>query len=205
MRAQPSPESREAGLTLIELLVVAVLLGLVAIAFSTSIIVGLKSFGGTDNRVRSTTDAQLLSIYLPADIQSAGAAAGSVIVNTANTESVPQGAFVTENGNTECSGVPNLLTLKWVDDLPGNSDPAYIVAYALSPIGSRWQLTRYYCGYQLPTEQQRLVGNLNGSGLIDARVTVDQSKVTMQLRDRAVQGGEPNYQYSISGFLRSAA
>jgi prepilin-type N-terminal cleavage/methylation domain-containing protein len=207
MRARPIPnDSNEAGLTLIELLVVCVLLGIIAIAFSTSIVVGLTSFFGTDNRVRSTTDAQLLSLYLPADLQSASGAAGNVIVEGANTQSTPGGAFVTQTGNTECSGVPNLLVLKWTDDIPGNNDPAYMAAYALSQVGARWQLKRYYCPYQAPTQIQRLVGNLNGNGLADARVDVSGSKVTMQLRDRAVPRGDPlNYQYTISGYLRSAA
>jgi prepilin-type N-terminal cleavage/methylation domain-containing protein len=198
-------DSEETGLTLIELLVVVALLGLVAVAFATSIVVGLTSFFGTDNRVRSSTDAQLVSIYLPADLQSTGNTAGSVIVYGAHTQSSPGGPFVTQTGNTECSGVPNLLVLKWVDDLPGNSDPAYLVSYALSQVGSRWELKRYYCGYQQPTQAQRLVGNLNGNALDDARVTVDGPKVTVQLRERAGGKGDPlNYTYSISGYLRSA-
>jgi prepilin-type N-terminal cleavage/methylation domain-containing protein len=201
----PADESSEAGLTLIELLVVSALLGLIAIALSTSIIVGLTSFGGADNRVHSSTDAQLLSLYLPADLQSAGANAGDVVVDGAHTQSVPQGAFVTESGNTECSGLPNLLLLRWKDDLPGNNDPSYLVSYALVQDGTRWKLNRYDCGYQLPTRMQRLVSNLNGNAIDDARVTVDGPKVTLQLRDRSVPRGDPvKFTYSISGFLRSA-
>src|SRR4051812_38065912 len=83
----------ESGFTLVELLVVSALLGIVVVAISSALMVGLKTFAGTDNKVASSTDAQLVSVYLPADLQSVGSGASSVIADPGHTSSGAGGNF----------------------------------------------------------------------------------------------------------------
>ena len=125
-----STRASKGGFTLIELLVVCALLGIVTVAITGAIIVGLQTTGAVDNRLVNSHDAQLVSVYLPSDLQSVGNNTGDV---------------VTASGNTDCSGVANVVRLRWTVNELGTGNVTYVAAYAVVQSGSEWQLTRYEC------------------------------------------------------------
>lgn len=178
--------AHDEGFTLIELLFVVVILGVVVPALTAAIFIGLRTTDATQNRLISNHDAQLVSVYLPADLQSVGNAAG----------------FVT--GDSQCSGMTNLLRLHWTATETLGQPVNYDAAYAIIHVGSEWQLKRFYC-----------VSNVNGGGATTLVVahnlsgasagTVSQvgTKVTMTLTSAAITNDPTHYTYTISGIRRT--
>lgn len=60
----------DAGFTLVELLAAVAILGIVILPLTGGIILGLRTMNSTTNRYSSSNDAQVLSRYLPPDVQS---------------------------------------------------------------------------------------------------------------------------------------
>jgi prepilin-type N-terminal cleavage/methylation domain-containing protein len=204
--AERTDLSHEAGFTLVELLVVAALLGIVVVAISSALIVGLKTFAGTDNKVISSTDAQLVSVYLPADLQSVGTAPGSVTADPTYTTATPGGNFAVgvigdcapANTGTDI----NVLRLSWADDGGGAS---YVVVYRVVLSDGDWQLRRYACIDGALTADTRVARNLAGNTSADELVTVNDPQVTLQLRSKARAPGDPtNFTYAITGTRRTS-
>src|SRR4051812_48128608 len=75
--ACPRRESED-GFTLIELLVGLSISSLIFGVMAASMILGFKTTGSSEERLKSSHDAQLLSSYLPRDVQSASADPGGV-------------------------------------------------------------------------------------------------------------------------------
>lgn len=61
----------ERGMTLIELMIAVALLGIVIVPVVTGMVFGLAHSGGTRDRIADSASAQLVSAYLPGDVQSA--------------------------------------------------------------------------------------------------------------------------------------
>ena len=119
------------GVTLVELLISISIMGVILGPLSAGLIIGLKTAGETQTRSSGTEDAQLLSVALPPDIQSAGNAASDVVA--------------TPTANTECSGVTNVLRLRWTASDTGTAT-TYQAAYAITGNATAgWKMTRYFC------------------------------------------------------------
>jgi prepilin-type N-terminal cleavage/methylation domain-containing protein len=179
----------EGGFTLMELLLVIAILGFIVVPLAAAITVGLRTTDSTSNRLASSHDAQLVSIYLPADIQSAGSQTDDVL---------------TDPANTDCSGVSNVLRLRWTTNEDLATPHTYIAAYTVAQSGSEWQLKRWYCVDSTQATATVVAHNLNGASAIDVSpqppvapaisVTITEAKA---VRDAS------NYQYTISGTRRT--
>jgi prepilin-type N-terminal cleavage/methylation domain-containing protein len=180
---------REGGFTLMELLLVIALLGLVAVPLAGAITVGERTTAATANRLESTHDAQLVSIYLPADIQSAGNAAGDVVVTP---------------GNSDCSGMPNLLRLRWTVTETLGVQSTYQVAYAVTQSGDEWRLTRFYCPASPGAPTQVVVArNLSGASQPTPVVSPDGKTISVTLKESGAQRDPTQWTYTISGRRRT--
>lgn len=128
MRSAPD---RDEGSTLVELLMAvlltAVLVGAVAAALTTA----LRNQDSTRGLVADSVDAQILSTYLPGDVQNAGPAAGDLSTDPADTAG--------------CSGLTgdNVLALTWTDAEAGAD---YGVTYRTVTVGEERRLLRFTCG-----------------------------------------------------------
>ena len=140
----------EVGFTLIELLLVVAILGIVVVPLGAAIMIGLRTTDATQNRVKSSHDAELVSIYLPADIQSVGNKQDDVVV--------------APTANTDCSGVQNLVRLRWTSTEALGDPHTYVAAYAIGQSAGEWQLTRYYCVDSTQATSTVVARNLDGAG-----------------------------------------
>jgi prepilin-type N-terminal cleavage/methylation domain-containing protein len=180
---------REGGFTLVELLLVVALIAVVAVPLGSAIMIGQRTTSATTNRLASSHDAQLVSIYLPADIQSAGNTSGDVVVTP---------------GNTDCSGVPNLIRLSWTVTETLNSPVTYQAAYAVTQVGSEWRLTRYYCTAGGGVISAVVVArNLSGAAQPAPTVSVDGTRISVTLQEAGSDRDPTQYQYTISGRRRT--
>jgi hypothetical protein len=170
-----------------ELMLVIALIGVIAAPLAAAIMVGEATTSATANRLESSHDAQLVSIYLPADIQSTGAAVGDVDTSLANTD---------------CSGKPNLLRLRWTTTEALLTPVTYSAAYAVTQAGTEWRLTRYYCG---PNGTTAIVvaRNLSGATQPTPTVSPDGKTVSMTLTEAGVARDPAHYTYTISGKRRT--
>jgi prepilin-type N-terminal cleavage/methylation domain-containing protein len=200
-------EDQEAGFTLIELMMVAALLGIVVVAITSALIVGMKTFAGTDNKVVSSTDAQFVSVYLPADLQSVGNTPDSVTADPGHTTSAAGGNFaVAAIGGDACvpanSGTDtNVLKLAWSED----GGASYTAVYRVVNRSGEWQMLRYLCTNGTATATMRVARNLNGNALDDERVVVADPQVTLKLLSKPRAPGDPTpFAYEITGTRRTS-
>ena len=181
--------SAESGFTLIELVVVVGVLAIIVGPLTLGILIGLRTMDGTQNRLASSHDAQLVSRYLPSDLESAGSGADDVVA--------------APTANTDCSGNENLLRLRWTvaEDLSGIS-VTYVAAYAISEASSEWRLVRYFCINGGAATQLIVAHNLSGAnaGVVDVS---GLPKVSLTLTEAMVQTDVGAYSYSISGTRRT--
>jgi type II secretory pathway pseudopilin PulG len=184
------PDSDESGFTLIELLLVVALLGAVVIPIAAAIIVGLKSTNATANRIESSHDAQMVALYLPADLQS--------VTNDAAIVSTP-------SVTPACAGVPsaNVLQLSWSQQVsPTASDEfraQYVVAFNDS--AQNWQLTRYYCARGLLQQSTVLARNLAGANAVVVN-SARLPQLTLSITSKTAPNDAP-YTFSVSGTRRT--
>jgi prepilin-type N-terminal cleavage/methylation domain-containing protein len=198
-------DSGESGFTLVELLVVAALLGIVVVAVSSALIVGLRTFAGTDNRIVSSTDAQLLSVYLPADLQSVGVAPRSIVADGAHTTTTTGGNFavdvIADCAPANTSTDTNVLRLSWSDS---GAATTYIAVYRVEKGAEDWRMVRYFCD-ATTTKRNVVARNLAGNSITDERVSVSDPQVTLELRSKARGPGDPtNFTYTITGTRRTS-
>jgi prepilin-type N-terminal cleavage/methylation domain-containing protein len=205
--ATPVPESNESGFTLVELMMVAALLGIVAVAVTSALIVGMKTFAGTDNKVVSSTDAQFVSVYLPADLQSVGNAPGSVTADPGHTASSAGGNFaisaIGDCAPPNAGSDTNVLRLAWSED----GGASYVAVYRVVSRDGEWQMYRFLCTNGTLVREHRVARNLNGNSIDDERVDVsDPRQVTLRLRSKARAPGDPqNFIYEITGTRRTTS
>jgi prepilin-type N-terminal cleavage/methylation domain-containing protein len=176
--------SDESGYTLIELLLVIALLGFIVAPISAAIVVGLRTTSATANRINSSHDAQLVSIYLPADIQSA------TTVDQTGT-------------NTGCH--PNsVLYLKWTQlvDPSSNAVDTYEAAYAIAQNDGEWQMTRYYCVNSALVQQTVVAHNLRDGSAATVPLPTGPT-VSMTLTEATAARDTAAYQYTVQGTRRT--
>jgi prepilin-type N-terminal cleavage/methylation domain-containing protein len=107
----------ESGFTLVELLIAVVVMGMIVTVIGAAVNVGLRTMDDTSNRLTSSTDAQLLSIYLPKDVQSASVAVTSGIT---------------------CSGASN-------PKLQLSDGANFNIVYGVQAVTDGFQLERHVC------------------------------------------------------------
>ena len=118
----------ERGFTLVELMMAIALTGVVIAPLAAGIVVGLRTGDEAYNRVAGSNAAQLLSVWLPPDLQSAGPNSDDVV-----------GA---PTPNTDCSGTQNLLRMKWRETQGVCVAESGKPLRGEVPLGSRHLLTR---------------------------------------------------------------
>ena len=84
----------ERGFTLVELMMAIALTGVVIAPLAAGIVVGLRTGDEAYNRVAGSNAAQLLSVWLPPDLQSAGPNSDDVVgAPTPNTAAEAVGGY----------------------------------------------------------------------------------------------------------------
>ena len=128
-------EQVDGGFTLVELLMTVVMTAVIVGAIAAALTTALRNDPATRDRVGDTVDTQLLSTYLPGDVQNAGAGAADV--------SKAPGA------TANCTGLSgtNVLALTWTDAEAG---APYGVTYRTQAVGSEQRLLRFACGGATP-------------------------------------------------------
>ena len=177
----------ESGFTLIELLLVVVMLGIIIAPLTAGLMVGLRTTEETANRLSGSNDAQILSTWLPPDIQSTGNQAGDVVFSP--------------TADTECSGISNRLRLRW-RETQGSTTDTYVVAYAIVASGDgRWFLRRYVCVNAGAAVSNVVSRNLAGSTATS--VTSSGTKVSMTVTEAPSTTDPSNYTFTVSGNRRT--
>lgn len=138
MRRKPRREP-DSGFTLVELLVSVSITGVIALVIAACIIVGLKTTNATATRLAESHDAQILSTYLVADVQSVSETGYSTVSSTP-TGCGPAG------DESQFGSSKNVLTMSWIQSQPGPAT-SYVAAYrsAKNLATAEWQLLRYAC------------------------------------------------------------
>ena len=123
------------GFTLVELLMTVVMTAVIIGAIAAALTTALRNDEATRDRVSDTVDTQLLSTYLPGDVQNAGPNAGDITKDPGETA-----------GCTGLSGT-NVLAVKWTDAEAG---APYGVTYRTLAVGTEQRLLRFTCGGATP-------------------------------------------------------
>jgi prepilin-type N-terminal cleavage/methylation domain-containing protein len=111
----------EAGFTLVELLAAVAILGVVILPLTGGIILGLRTMDQTSHRYAGSNDAQVLTRYLPPDVQSA---------NTGAVSSLPA-----------CAGTSNRKLLL-TSNAQGTTGSRTTMYWLRGPIAGRFELVR---------------------------------------------------------------
>jgi prepilin-type N-terminal cleavage/methylation domain-containing protein len=127
------------GFTLVELTMAVAITGIITSVIAACVIVGLKTTDATASRLAESHDAQLVSTYLAADVQSASESG----VDTAAATDSGCGAVGDEG---TYSGGANVLRLSWTQDQPAPA-VSYVASYrrAKNVATGEWQLLRITC------------------------------------------------------------
>jgi prepilin-type N-terminal cleavage/methylation domain-containing protein len=181
--------SGEEGFTLVELMVAMAIMIVILAPLTAGVIVGLRTGDETSNRLAGSNDAQLISAWLPADLQSTGNQLSDVVA--------------TPTANTECSGVSNVLRLKWrAAETAGGATNTYVAAYAISQASTgEWRLIRYSCVNGGTATTHVIARNLNNASA--ASVATSGTKVTMTVTEKATAANPTSYSFSVSGNRRT--
>ncbi|MCU1459278.1 MAG: hypothetical protein JWL73_3370 [Actinomycetia bacterium] len=175
------------GFTLIELLIGIVISGVIIAPLSAGVILGLKTSNDTATRLASSTDAQLLTAAYITDVESAGSAAGDVVA--------------TPTANTECSGITNVLRLRWTTSDTGSA-VKYQAAYAISGSATAgWKMRRFYCVGAGAASISTVARNLASASA--ATVAVSGTKISMTVTEAVNTGNPTPYVFTVSGNRRT--
>jgi prepilin-type N-terminal cleavage/methylation domain-containing protein len=177
----------EAGFTLVEMMMAIAIMAVIIVPLTGALVVSLRTTDDTSNRLAASNDAQLFSLWLPGDLQSTGNQSSDVVA--------------APTANTECSGVTNLLRLKWRETLSSTTN-TYVVAYAIQQVGTgSWRLQRYLCVNGGTATTHVVARDLSGSSA--GSVSVTGTKVAVTLTE-ATTGHDPTpYTFTVSGNRRT--
>jgi hypothetical protein len=145
--------------------------------------VGLRSINDTSNRFKASSDAQLLSIYLPPDVQSATAASETLTIT--------------------CTGLVGTTRLQLV-----NAAGTFKVVYTLST-ASPWKLTRYLCTSGTATQPIVVARNVKDSTVASSDVTLSPvsgsplTQVAMKVTELATTTSPTNFVFTVTGQRRA--
>jgi hypothetical protein len=163
-----------------------VISGIIMGPVAASLLVGLRTSDETSNRLTGSNDAQMLSIWLPPDVQSTGGTAGDVATS----------------GNTDCSGVSNVLRLRW-RETAGSTTTTYSVAYAVAQAGTgEWRLVRYQCVDSGAATTHVVARNL--ANATAASATATGTKISMTVTEASTPANPTGYTFTVSGHRRTA-
>ena len=176
--------AREDGFTLVELLMSIVISGIILGPIAASLLVGLRTSDETSNRLVGSNDAQMLSVWLTPDIQSAGGQSGDVATSS----------------NTDCSGISNVLRLRW-RETSGSTTTTYNAAYAVSQTDGEWRLIRYLCVDSGSATTHVVARNLASSSA--ATATANGTKVSMTVTEANTPANPTGYAFTVSGHRRT--
>lgn len=186
------PQRSESGFTLVEMLIAIVILGIIVVPITGALVVTLRTTDETSNRMVASNDAQLLSFWLPGDIQSTGN-------DTLNANVLDDDTVYPPTVSTECSGRTNALRLEWVEQ--GASGSTYDAAYAVVQAASgSWQLIRYFCVDGGPATSHVVARNLAGASAVS--VSESGQTLTMTVTAAATPTEPSGYTFSVSGTRR---
>lgn len=174
----------EGGFTLVELLVAVAILGVVMGALGSAIFIGFRTTNDTSNRLISSTDAQLLSVYLPPDVLSASAATAS-----------PSGTGIT------CSGASN-------PKLQLTDGTSFNVVYGVrAGTGGVFQLERYVCTSGSVSKTTVVARNLAGTSSVTPTRTPATGTLTgasLEVTAKATATDTAPYTYTVTGRKRAS-
>ncbi len=164
----------DAGFTLIELMVAIAILGFIMLPIASGFFVGVRSINDTSNRFKASTDAQLLSIYLPPDVESATS------------------ATTTSSG---CTGLVGTAKLQLV-----NAASTYKIVYTLST-ASPWTLTRYVCSTGAAATPIVVARNIkdNVASSLVVTITASPFQVSVKVTELATTTSPTNYVFTVNG------
>ena len=101
--------------------------------------------------------------------------------------------------NTECSGVTNLLRLKW-SETQGTTTTNYVAAYAIQSVSGTYQLKRYYCVNSGAASTHVVGRNLENASA--GTVSVSGTRVSMTLTMKDTPTDTSNYTFTVSANRR---
>lgn len=173
----------QSGYTLVELLVAITIMGIIMVPLTTGTVIAYRTMGLTSNSLTSSSDAQVLSVYLPADVKSADSAA---------TTGTCTGVTVT-NAKLYLTSLANAATAL----------PAITVVYWVQSSLGAFQLVRSVCGSSPKSitvaRNLALVGSAVASAVTVSSVVKGYS---IAVTEKLVR--EPSaYTFSVSGRFRS--
>ena len=148
----------EAGFTLIEMLVAVTVLGIIIVPLGMAISLGFRATVSTQQKLASAQDAQAISAYFPADVQSVDPSG----VNP--TDSVNESVCPT-NPSDPRQEYP-LALFVWNQDLGVNGQT--VVRYIARGQGANSQLVRRYCETTSTAPVDVVLASHFGSGLTTA-------------------------------------
>ena len=177
MKTRPNSES---GFTLLELLVSIAILGFIMLPLASGFFVGLRSVNDTSNRFKASSDAQLLSIYLPPDVESSTAASATLTIT--------------------CTGLVGTSKLQLT-----NTAGTFKVVYTLST-ASPWTITRYICttgAAATPVVVARNVKDNVASSLVVTVTGSPMTQVSMKVTELATTTNPTNFVFTVTGRKRA--
>jgi prepilin-type N-terminal cleavage/methylation domain-containing protein len=133
----------ENGFTLIEMVITTAIIPIVIGALVLGLLAVLSLQNKTSAKVSDTSDAQLVSTYFEADVQSA-----VYLTTSASPTNTSSTTTVTANPMAKCGTGTQLLGLEWdfnPNINPGTGQYQDVVTYAEVTFGSRTSLIREYC------------------------------------------------------------
>jgi prepilin-type N-terminal cleavage/methylation domain-containing protein len=173
----------DGGFTLVEILISLVITSAILGALVGALEVSLGPDTDASQRLAESHDAQLISTYLPADLQSAR------LDDAAQSTSPTMGLTCT---SSEGMGI-NVLALGWP------TEPGMSVSYRVLDTGTERQLVRFSCTDAGEVERLVMAHNLDTDTATPVTVPAPflGSRVTMNVRE------ESGFAYSVTGSRRT--
>ena len=178
----------EDGFTLVELIVSVAIMGILAVAIGGSVFVGARASVASSNRLRESTDAQLLTTWFQRD------AASASTVNTVPT-SRPSGGTCAA-GIT--AGAKTVVLLGWTQ--PNGAGTVAHTAYYYQPAGQD-TIVRRGCENNVNMSQITLMQNA-GSWSLDTSACIAPCTrpASMKLH---ILNTDTGYEYAVGSMLRT--